>query len=342
MWPVITMVADMSGMGGRVRLSRRLVGRGVAIVTCAVIGSELMVGVASVAGATVVGMSAAVHVRGPGTAYAGGMGSVVSLAVKSGGTATFGVEVFNTGQDPSAFALDVGGAGGAFVVETGGKPAQRDFAGMYPTVVLAPGKAQTFSVSVTAPHEPYGETGVQVLVRRSDDQGILDSASLMVNIDQLTKNTFDLYLTSPKQASYPLQPTSVWDQPFVGGPTVFPTETAPSIGATGAAKFLVRLKNDGQGVRRIGFGMTDNTQCSGTFPTTVTDAGVDITDSVLQGQYLTPVLSSGSQRDLVVTVRYNAASPSCNHETWWLRTIDPAQPAISQEAALLNTNLAAS
>ncbi len=109
------------------------------ILKLALLTGAITVGRPSGAGATVLGMSAALHVRGPGAGYAGGMGSVVPLAVKPGGTVTFGVEVVNTGQDPSAFALDFGGAGGAFVVETGGKPAQRDFAHMYPTVVLAPG-----------------------------------------------------------------------------------------------------------------------------------------------------------------------------------------------------------
>lgn len=179
----------------------------------------------------------------------------------------------------------------------------------YYTTEVKPGAALALKVTVAVPAgAPQTQYYVPFEVRDPENNNYLDAAYAVANVAAPAVGTTShgLYLKTGAQ-------------PYVGGDTSGMLLSSTAIKPTQAITFTARLKNNGSqttGITLYG----DSGGCNTT--TTYKLGAVDITASVTAGTYITPPLTPGQYRDVVVTIKLVSAT-TCDSKYWYLQSSAP-------------------
>jgi hypothetical protein len=183
------------------------------------------------------------QLKGVGPRYSG-PGTVVSEAVAAGATDQFAVQVVNTGSTVAQFNIRIVGYGLAAKSDlySGSSlltPLASSPEGYY-TVVLAPGKAQTFALKVVVP--------------KGTPQGTIKNAVSLYATDGTALGGTSIALTETKAPTYGNTVEDVYarqgSQAWVGDANPGnrlegQTASAPALVVGGKAVFSVKVQNDG-------------------------------------------------------------------------------------------------
>lgn len=252
----------------------------------------------------------ALAVRGTGSAYTGvshpwegaaGEATFVSLAVADGATASYGIQVWNTGTVQAQFRIqleDAGGtarktellAGSLIVSKLAGGPEG------YYTAPLDPGKMQAFTLKVTVPAGTPHSTLRTTIHLRATNGSLFDDAWVYTEVKAplVGPHAVDVFA---RQGS----------QPFVGGTDTEEAQvaSAPPVKVGGSAVFNVKLQNNRPQSGYLAATLPADTTCA---DIVVKDGSVDVTASIVGGYYVTPPVKSGGIRNLTVTFTRKAAA----------------------------------
>jgi hypothetical protein len=239
------------------------------------------------------------QLKGPGSLYSG-PDTMISEAVSAGQTATFEVQVVNTGSTLAQYNLRTTESGlpadsQLFAGALGLTPLASSPEGYY-TQPLQPGKAQTFTLKVTMPASSPQGTAIVLLTLFATDGTFLGGSYALTEI---------------KAPRYGASSASVFArqgfQPWVGGSTLSSqATTSPAVKPGSTASFKVKLQNDGSAPAAIHASMSRSLAC-GDF--VARDGSTDVTAALLFGSYATPVLGVHEARTLTVVF---TRSPTCD------------------------------
>lgn len=252
------------------------------------------------------------QVKGPGSVFTPGRGSLVTLAVASGGTANFGVKVVNTTTTARSYeiALTSSRAASTATLNSGLTQLSKNPAGNYVTAVIQPGKSLTYALKVKPLGPGQVTSGVEVhLVAANGAEH--DLVRTEANIKAPTKGT-DSFTLFAKAGS----------QPNVGGAVNGQTTTANSVALNGTATYTVTLRNDGTSATAMTFRMAGTANACWTTKATTKQGltTVDITSAAMGSGYLSRVLAVGGAQAITVTMK--RLNTSCSPQTWQVSSYD--------------------
>jgi hypothetical protein len=277
----------------------------------ALIASLSVVGLAGPAGAAG-GEHGALRIHGPGSVFAGSRAWVTS-SVTAGGTATFAMQVKNTGTSTAQYNVDIesigNSCGGPCPPETlsfaaGSLIATKLAAGPngYFTPPIDPGKTGAFTFKVITPKTaPPGSAYYYRLNLRDTALTSLDYAYAYAFTTRAHGTSgADQFVSASGTAA-------TGSDPAVGNISV----TAPTVAVGGSAIFTVKLQNNGTVPGPIHYQLGPPNICGSFFSFKVAAGSLDVTTLVTAGTYSTVSLAHGAAVSLKVTVTYLASAASC-------------------------------
>ncbi len=272
--------------------------------------SLIVIGLAASANATG-GEHGVLLIHGPGTGFTRG-DSIVSITTTPGGTATFTLEVKNTGTDTAQYNLTM--SNNVFwcantcdlptlTLTTGsviGTPLALSANGYF-TPPIAAGKTATFTLKATLPKSAVGGSDwVQQLALNDTAQHALDNEAMVENATATKATAGDDQIVTG----------SGGQKPFIS-PDTYTYTTDPSLAPGGRSTYSVKLENDGAVPTQIGYYLSTDPACVADFPASVKVGTVDVTAAALAGTYKTPVLTTGRSTTLTVTIAYGGNPNYC-------------------------------
>lgn len=253
-------------------------------------------------------------IRGPGSVYSGipGDGGEVSLAVAAGGTATYSLQVVNSGTELAQYNIRLTASGAQKVVVLKGsvdvsKLVARDDG--YFTAGIAPAKAEVLTVKVTVPAGTPQGTFTTGVTLRSTDGFVLSYGGLITEVPGTGNTQADIYARQGNQL-------------YVGG-SLDQLATSAGVAKGASVTFQVKAQNDSSTPKAMGVFFDRHPQC-GTF--TVKDGSTDITDqfwndgSSFHG-YPTSTLKPGASKVLTVVYKRTAGVGCGPNETATFSTL---------------------
>lgn len=208
----------------------------------------------------------------------------------------------------------------------GAKALPTDAAGNFVTPLVAAGKVLTLDLKVT-PTEP-GQHLSRVAVDLLTDFGAtIERVATETNTPAPAKGTSSYELTATQGS-----------QPYVGGPVLGQTATAPALNVGQSATFTVRLKNDGAAATNIGLKVTDVDGCAGSFTTVVKVGTATWTNEAFAGTYTTPLRSPGQYTTVQVVVK--RVSAGCRNHQLQVQSLNQGTP-VRSSFLLTNASYAA-
>ena len=260
------------------------------------VGALLLVGATLLAAtpAHAVNHDGILYTKGVGSDDTNSPGATVALAGSSGQTLSFGVKVYNAGQEPTQYNLRVTSSGlpatvglysGSALLTTA------TTADGYFTVPLAQqtGASYTLKIKATLPPGSSLRATVANLTLSARDGTVLNTSNARFEIKAPFKGSDQADITA-KSGS----------QPYVGSHTATQYASSPLAFGSGSQKFTVKLAvNAGSAHRLHAYMPSVGDSC---FAVKVTAGTTDVTPSVASGAYLTKVLSPGQSVLLTVQI----------------------------------------
>lgn len=253
------------------------------------------------------------QVRGPGSVFTTGQGNLVTLAVSSGGTATYRIKVINTGAVARGFEIELteNQADSIPKVTTStGAALPTNQAGNYVTKSLAPGGSIIYLVKVknNAPGQVISGVDVHLLAGNGAE---FDFVRTETNVKAPSAGTdgFGLF-------------AKAGSQPFIGGSVNDQTTTAASVALGNSTKYTVKLRNDGATAGSMIYRMSAPANACWTMKATIKvgTQTVDITADATGNGFQTKVLPVGGS--MLVTISVKRVSAGCGAVTWTAETYD--------------------
>lgn len=231
----------------------------------------------------------------------------INLSTPAGGAPKpFFYKVVNSGAEPEQYKIRITPPPGVTARLYLGATLLKN---TYYTTVVQPGGTLAFKVTVAVPAgAPQTQYYVPFEVRDPENNGYLDAAYAVANVSAPAAGTTShgLYLKTGSQ-------------PYVGGDSSGMVLSSNTIKPTNVITFTARLKNNGSqttGITLYG----DSGGCNTT--TTYKVGAVDITAAVTAGTYITPPLTPGQYRDVVITIKLVSAT-TCDAKYWYLQSSAP-------------------
>lgn len=238
---------------------------------------------------------------------------IVSASVAAGGTATYTVEVKNTGSVASQYLL-----GGYFytdgtmqVLDGSLDVTQSAIPEGYYTPLIKAGAVHVFTVKIklfsTATIDTTERAGVTLY--STDEQVILGSVSLYTNrASGTTKGSggADLYVSTTGQNAVESQPDA------------FHFQAGQAMKPKGTTKFTVKVQNDTTSTSHPSLALVPFFRCGTPLPLKVTVSnGGDVT-SALENQSFIFELAPTKSLTVTLTITYPAAQPGCGGESYFV------------------------
>lgn len=252
-------------------------------------------------------------IRGPGNAFTSGNGTMVTLAVSAGGTATYRIKVVNTGDLTRAFEIGLSqdlAASAPKVTTSTGAALPTNAEGNYVTKSLAPGGSVIYlvKVKVAAPGQVTSGVDVHLL---ADNDASFDFARTETNVKAPTKGTdaFGLFARAGSQ-------------PFVGGSVDDQTTTAAAVALGSSTKYTVKLRNDSTAATSMLYRMSSAANACWTMKATIKvgTKTVDITGDAIGNGFQTKVLPAGGSMNVTVTLK--RVANGCGSVSWLAASYD--------------------
>ena len=254
-------------------------------------------------------------VHGPGTTYATGTGTIVSVETTAGAAASYTVEVKNLSASTEQYNLVV--QTGSFACAPGcPTPPTSVSAGSliltpltagpngYFTAPIAPLKTAVYTVKVTIPAGTVPSGNIYTSVQLNDTaHNTISSVMLDTNETQTKGTSADDEFVSGASGQKPVGDSD----------TLATYVTNPSVKLGGTSVFTVKLQNDSTSSAQIPLLVEDASDCSTYFPITVKAGSVDVTGLALDGSYITPSLAAGKSVTLTATVKFAATPQNCTN-----------------------------
>jgi hypothetical protein len=224
-------------------------------------------------------------------------------------TASYAFEVLNTGDDSAQYNLRVvdygcGGTCGATTAVTAGKLVVTKLvagANGYFTAPIAAGQVAKYTFKVTVPKNGLPDSYYQFGLQLFDTAGVsLDGEDTITEIKATTG--------------------TLADDEFINGASQLPISTegygirnvsSPVIAVGGKTTFTVRLANDSAAPSAIHWGIVEEETCGQYFPFAVKAGSLDVTSSVMNGTYTTPLLAPKASKVLSLTITNVADAHNC-------------------------------
>jgi hypothetical protein len=258
-------------------------------------------------------------IHGVGSVFAGtdasGLdgGAFVSRSVSAGGTASFALEVVNTGTALSQYQVNLAADGVSVPTLTAGSTNVTSLALApaphgYETTPIAPTKTLALTFKVTVPKTALPtDQFMEALTLWGPGQDVyLGTVYVTVQVASSTANSANTILGTANSQSAVRGSDSNGQRPWV---------TAATIKGTSTATFTLTLKNGSTLPATLTLDMTPVFACSqGSFVTTVKIGSTDITTAAFSDAgYTLPVLAKGSSKTVTVAVKSLAPAPDLSY-----------------------------
>ncbi|KAA1418791.1 choice-of-anchor D domain-containing protein [Nocardioides humilatus] len=254
------------------------------------------------------------QVRGPGSAYTRGQGSLVTLGVTAGKTASHDVKVVNTSAVARSFEITLtqDQAAATATLLKGSRELPKNPTGHYVTAVLAPGKSAVYVLKVKPLGTGQVTSGVAVHLiapNGAEHDGVRTETN--VRAPKTGTDAFGVFVRAGSQ-------------PYIGGAVDGQTATANSVVLGKSTKFTALLRNDSTAPTAMTFRMSGATNACWTTTVTTKEgvSTVDISAAATGGGYLTKVLSPGGSTK--VTIALQRIADGCSAMSWQVSSYDGA------------------